>query len=131
MPDAFAGTVTITPSFDLGPFAVSPEQTDLTCPPPPECYLGLSLRDLEPGLARQLGIDGPAVDVNYVYRQGPGAKADLRQYDVITSFQGRPVENAVAVEAAVKAMKPGCKVTLGYQRDDVAGEVELTVEERR
>ena len=131
MPDAFTGTLTITPSFDLGPFAVAVQGTDVVCPVPPECHIGAALGDLSPAVAEQLGIDGPAVDVRYVSSQGPAARKGLRRYDVITSFQGQPVESAAAVEEAVKTMEPGTKVTIGYLRGEVAGEAELTVEARR
>lgn len=131
MPDALSGTVTLTPTYDLGPFAVAVERTELTCPPAPQCHLGLGLRDLPPSVTEQVGIEGPAVDISTVYSRGPATDGGLRRYDIITSFQGRPVESAAAVEEAVNAMRPGTKVTIGYLRGEVAGEAELTVEARR
>ncbi len=58
-------------------------------------YLGLSLQDLTPTLASQLGISiQKGVLVAYVAPNGPADKAGIKANDVITSFQGQSVTGA-------------------------------------
>jgi putative serine protease PepD len=49
----------------------------------------------------------------------PGSPADsagLQQGDVITSFQGRPVNSADQLATAIQADKPGQQVKIGLYR---------------
>jgi serine protease Do len=58
-------------------------------------YLGLSLEDLTPTLASQLGLSiNKGVLVAYAAPNGPAAKAGIKANDVITSFEGQSVTEA-------------------------------------
>jgi serine protease Do len=58
-------------------------------------YLGLSMKDLTPALASQLGLSiDKGVLVAYAASDSPAAKAGIKANDVITSFQGQNMTEA-------------------------------------
>jgi len=61
-------------------------------------WLGLDFQDLEPNLATAMNLPenlGGAL-VNRVREDSPAQRADLRRGDVVTRFDGRPIESARA-----------------------------------
>ncbi|HSD66024.1 MAG TPA: trypsin-like peptidase domain-containing protein [Vicinamibacteria bacterium] len=81
-------------------------------------YLGIQLHDLEPDLARLIGLSEPrgalVVDVE---EDEPAAKAGLRRWDVITSVSGARVDDGDALVRTIAALRPGTEVSLGVVRD--------------
>jgi serine protease Do len=90
-------------------------------------WLGASVQDLTPALAKALGtkVERGAV-VTDVGPGSPGAKAGLRPDDVVTTADGKPVESANSLTRVVGFDQPGKKVTLRVQRHGNAQD--LTVE---
>ncbi len=73
----------------------------------------------------QIGVNASSVrndrvlgaQIRNVVDGGPGAKAGLRENDVITSFGGRPIESADELTVAVRTAKIGEPVKFTYWRD--------------
>lgn len=58
-------------------------------------WLGVSIQDVSPELARSFGLDTPrGALVAEVAKGGPGEKAGLKRGDIILSYQGREMRNA-------------------------------------
>ncbi|WP_398859122.1 S1C family serine protease [Streptomyces chengmaiensis] len=73
------------------------------------------------------GADGtPAVSPD-----GPAAKAGLKAGDVITGFDGKPVDSGPTLISEIWTHQPGDQVTLTYERDGKERKVTLTLGERK
>ncbi|MEU3045003.1 MULTISPECIES: trypsin-like peptidase domain-containing protein [unclassified Streptomyces] len=62
---------------------------------------------------------------------GPAAEAGLRPGDVITGFDGEPVDSGPTLISEIWTHKPGDRVTLTYERDGKELTAELTLGERK
>ncbi|MFD7610125.1 S1C family serine protease [Streptomyces sp. NPDC059828] len=62
---------------------------------------------------------------------GPAAKAGLKAGDVITKFNGKPVDSGPTLISEIWNHKPGDKVSVTYQRDGKESTVDLTLGERK
>jgi serine protease Do len=84
--------------------------------------LGVSLQQLTPQIARQLGIqaeEGGAVVVD-VTDGGPAQRAGVRQGDLIIEVNRQPVKKVEDVAAVVSKMKEGDMALLRVRRGDSA-----------
>ena len=80
-------------------------------------YLGASLQDLTPALARAMGVEGKeGAIVAQVVEGTPAAQAGLRVEDIVTTLNGKPVESSATLSRQVALLKPGTEVTLGLLR---------------
>ena len=81
-------------------------------------YLGILPHDLDPELARIIGLAEPrgALVVDVVEGE-PAAVAGLRRWDVITAVSGAPIEDGDALVRTVSGLRPGTDVSLGVVRD--------------
>ncbi|MBZ5515769.1 MAG: PDZ domain-containing protein, partial [Acidobacteriia bacterium] len=94
-------------------------------------YLGISIGDLNPALARQFKVpEVSGVLVNQVEPGGPAEKGGLKQGDVIRSFQGNKVDSADRFRAMVAAINPGTEVTLGVLREGKEETLKVTLGEQ-
>ena len=81
-------------------------------------WLGVSIQDLTPELAKSFGLDAPkGALVAEVAKDGPGEKAGLKRGDVILSYQGKDVRNASALRNEVANTPVGKEVKLIVWRD--------------
>jgi serine protease Do len=81
-------------------------------------YLGIELHELDPDLARMMGLaDARGALVLDVFSGEPAAKAGLQRWDVIQSVSGQPVDDGDALVRRISAMRPGTDVRLGVIRD--------------
>ncbi|MEU2155459.1 trypsin-like peptidase domain-containing protein [Streptomyces sp. NPDC019396] len=62
---------------------------------------------------------------------GPAAKAGLKAGDVITKFNGKPVDSGPTLISEIWNHKPGDKVSVTYERDGKESTVDLTLGERK
>jgi membrane-associated protease RseP (regulator of RpoE activity) len=110
-------------------------------PPPPEhdmmifraggSRLGVEIEDIDAGRARALKLrEETGVEIRSVAPEGPGAKAGLKDGDVILEYQGTRVESARQLVRMVRETPPGRTVTLKVWRDGGERAVKATVEER-
>ncbi|MEW5984964.1 MAG: PDZ domain-containing protein [Acidobacteriota bacterium] len=87
--------------------------------------LGVSIQDLTPELAEYFGVkDG--VLVSSVDKDSPAAKAGIKAGDVITSVDGKSVEDTGDLLEAIRG-KAG-EVSIGLSRDRKALTVKATIE---
>jgi len=94
-------------------------------------YLGINVRNLAPGQAQLLKLKNAAgAEVTIVDQDAPAGKAGLREHDVITGFNGNPIENGDQLLNFVRQTPPGSTVTLDYVRDGQAMRVRVTLADR-
>lgn len=95
--------------------------------------LGISAMTLEPQLAEYFGTK-EGVLVSAVTTDSAAAKAGLKAGDVITSFNGNPVDSPSDLRTSLRGLEGG-EFTLGIIRDKKAmtlkGKLELPAERRR
>lgn len=81
-------------------------------------HLGIGIQELTPELAKSFGLDTRAGTlVNDVRDESPAAQAGLKQGDVITKYQGLPVDGPRALQRAVTQTPIGTKVAITIMRD--------------
>jgi serine protease Do len=94
-------------------------------------YLGIQLNELEPDLARMVGLrDARGALVVDVVEGEPAARAGLRRWDVITSVSGEAIADGDALVRTVSGLRPGTEVKLGVVRDGRPLTIAAQLEER-
>jgi serine protease Do len=94
-------------------------------------YLGVGIQDLNQDLAKSFSIrDAKGALVSDVKDDGPAGRAGLQQGDVLISYQGAPVEDAVALQRMVTRTTVGTKVTVTVVRDGHEKELTVTIGEQ-
>ena len=94
-------------------------------------FLGVSIQDLSQDLAKSFGIkDAKGALVSDVKDESPAGQAGLKQGDIITTYQGLPVEDAVAFQRQVTKTAVGTKVTVRVIRDGHEKDLTVTVGEQ-
>ncbi len=94
-------------------------------------YIGVSLQALSPDLAQQFGLkSSKGALIADVTPGGPGAKAGLKQGDVITAIDGKKVEGADDLTMDVISHEPGTTVTLDVIRNSQPTTVKVTLGQR-
>jgi serine protease Do len=82
-------------------------------------FLGVSIQNLTEGLAKSFGHQGTkGVLVGDVTPDSPADKGGLKQGDIITSYNGKPVENVHQLRSAVAETAPGTEVPLTVFREN-------------
>lgn len=93
-------------------------------------YLGIGIQDLNQDLAKSFGVTGSnGAVVTDVKEDGPADKAGMKQGDVILSFQGTPIEDAVTLQRAVTRSMVGSRATVKVMRDGQEKELAVTIAE--
>ncbi len=91
--------------------------------------LGVYPDDLTKEVAEAIGLGKPqGALVTRITAGGPGEKAGLELGDVITRFNGKPVEKAVDLRRLAAATAPGTKVPMQVFRRGVYKELTATLE---
>ena len=94
-------------------------------------YLGIHLHELDPDLARMIGLGEPRGALVVDVEDGePAAKAGLRPWDVITAVSGEAIEDGDALVRTISALRPGTAVRLEVVRDGKPVSVAARLEER-
>jgi serine protease Do len=94
-------------------------------------YLGVAIQDLTPDLAKSFGVAKTrGVVVSDVTEDSPAERGGLKQGDVITAYQGKPVEDAAALQRAVTRTPVGTKAAIKVVRDGRDLELTVTVGEQ-
>jgi serine protease Do len=94
-------------------------------------YLGIYPQEITEGMRKQLGLkDQKGAIISSVVPDGPAARANLKQYDVITEVNGQPVENLNDLRFKIADLEPGKTVSLKVVRDGKEIPVKVTVEDQ-
>jgi serine protease Do len=93
-------------------------------------YLGVGTQDMTAELARGLGVNATrGALVAVVEANGPGAKAGIKDGDVIVAVNGRPVEGAAQLSRDLALVAPGQQVQIRYERGPRTEETTATLAE--
>ena len=81
-------------------------------------FLGISIQNLTPDLAKQFGVEGgKGILVGSVSPGSPAEKAGFKQGDVITMLDGHPAIEVGSFRSRVSTTKPGTSVQVTILRD--------------
>jgi serine protease Do len=93
-------------------------------------WLGVQIQEVTPAIAASLGLHGEhGAIVAVVAPDSPGAKAGLKQGDVILSFNGSEVTQLRDLPRLVAAMTPGSAAALAIWRNGQTSELHTTLGE--
>lgn len=91
-------------------------------------WLGVAMQPLTPALAEAVGLhDHKGVLVDSVTAGSPAAKADLHQGDVITAFDGKPIDTGRDLAMAVADTPNGRTVSMTVWRDNHRQSIDVTI----
>ena len=94
-------------------------------------YLGVAIKNLDPEVAPRLGVqDKEGVVVGQVYDNSPAAKAGLKEGDVITSINAKPVRNSRELQDLVASLPLHKATQISVVRDGQPKELQVTIEEQ-
>ncbi len=93
-------------------------------------WLGVYIQNVSSDMAKALDLKAAkGVIVSKVQADSPAEKAGLKEEDVILTFNGKTVDNNVALSTWVAGSSPGDKIKLGILRDGESKTVTVTLGE--
>ena len=93
-------------------------------------YLGVVLQPVTPDLARKFQLPNTAgALISYVQTNTPAFRAGLREGDVITTLNGKPVADNRVFRLTVSQLAPGTKITFKVLRSGQEKSFSATLEE--
>ena len=94
-------------------------------------YLGVAIKNLDPEVASRLGVQGSeGVVVGQVYDNSPASKAGLKEGDVITTIDGKPITTSRDLQEMVAALPLHKATQLAVVRDGKPKSLQVTIEEQ-
>src|SRR6476620_9534013 len=94
-------------------------------------WLGVAIQELTPELASQFGLtDTKGVLVSDVMDDSPAKKAGFERADVITEYDGKPMDSPTHLRNAVAQTPIGRKVPIKVIRDKKIKIIEVTIVEQ-
>jgi len=91
-------------------------------------WLGIMIQDITPELAKSFDIqETKGVIVADIVADGPAEKAGLKRGDVITTVNGKGLDNAHALSRLVASTAPDTNVTIQVIRDGKSKEIKATI----
>jgi serine protease Do len=96
-------------------------------------YLGVQIKDvIDPELASRLGLkEGEhGVLVTHVFPKTPGAKAQIKDGDVIETLAGKPVKDGHELQSIVSGLPLGQPANVTVLRDGKPLTLSVTIEEQ-
>ena len=93
-------------------------------------WIGLYIQKISPDISEVLGVkENSGVLVADISPGSPADKAGLKRGDLITSYDGEPINQVTDLTGKVALTEPGTKVKLDILRDKQKKEITMTVEE--
>ncbi len=93
-------------------------------------WLGVTIQDVSRELAESFGIkQAHGAAITEILPNGPAAKSDLKVGDVITEFDGRPINLSSDLPPLVGQTAPGTRAKLGVVRNGQTRSVAITIGE--
>lgn len=94
-------------------------------------YLGVGVTALTDDRVKALGLkDNRGLEVRHVAEESPAAKAGVKEGDVITELNGKPIDDVEQFIRAVAETEPGTKVKLAVLRNGAKQEMTATLRSR-
>jgi serine protease Do len=94
-------------------------------------WLGVAIQELTPELATQFGLtETKGVLVSDVMDDSPAKKAGFERADVITEYDGKPMDSPTHLRNAVAQTPIGRKVPIKVIRDKKTKTIEVTIAEQ-
>jgi len=94
-------------------------------------YLGVAIRTLDDGLAKQFKVpDTAGALVEDVTAGGPADKAGIKTGDVVRKLNGQVIDDAGQLTAQITNLSPGAVATLDILRDGQPMTIKVTLGER-
>ena len=93
-------------------------------------YLGVHIQDVTPALAEEFNLKSASgVVVTDVAPKSPAEKGGFKSGDVITEFNGKPVQDSRHLKLTVAQTAPGTTVSVKVLRDSKPRTIEVAVNE--
>jgi S1-C subfamily serine protease len=101
-------------------------------PPQKRAWLGVSVRDVDPNIALQLGLDPQATGalVAGVIPGSPAASTGIETGDVIVAIAGHPIASANDLTNALTDLAPGQHVTVKLVSSHGTRSIDVTLSNR-
>ena len=94
-------------------------------------WLGVSIQEVDPGLAEKLSLDRPmGALITQILDGTPAAESGLRRGDVILAINDEAIRNVNHLRAAVAMYKPVTTVSISILRDGQTQNISVTLGER-
>jgi len=94
-------------------------------------YLGISMQDLSPDLAQKLQVpNAHGVVVVQTLPNTPAAKAGLKEGDIVTTFNGKEIDDMRVLQRKVLSLPVGQAADLGVLRNGKPEHLKITMEQR-
>lgn len=90
-------------------------------------YLGVTLMDLTDDLRKEANFQGQGVMVDKVVQDSPAEKADVRENDIITRFNGQDVDSEAKLRDLITQTKPGDRVEVQVFRNGATKNLSVTM----
>lgn len=91
-------------------------------------WLGVSIQDVDRNLAESFGLDRPrGALIAQVGRDSPAERAGLQPGDVITAFDGEPIETSADLPHVVGLIAPGTRVEAFIVREGEEQAIDVEV----
>lgn len=91
-------------------------------------WLGVSFQNVDRELAQSFGLDKPkGALIAQVVDDSPAAKAGLKQGDIILTFDGAKVKDAIDLSPLVGGIAPGTTVPVEVMRNKKAKTIKVTI----
>jgi serine protease Do len=93
-------------------------------------YLGVMIQNVTPALAEEFKLkESKGALIGDVVPDGPADKAGLKNGDVVTEFNGRPISDSRRLQLNVAETKPGTVVHMQVLRDGEKKTFDVTVKQ--
>ncbi|MCG3171415.1 MAG: Periplasmic pH-dependent serine endoprotease DegQ [Pseudomonadales bacterium] len=93
-------------------------------------WLGVGIQDVDRALAESFGLEKPAgALISHLEPEGPAEKAGVRIGDIVTDFDGKPIEESADLPHIVGLVKPGTRAQMRVIRDGKPVDLRITVGE--
>ena len=94
-------------------------------------WLGVSIQDVDSGLAEKLGLDKPkGALINRVFDGTPAAESGLQKGDLIVAIDDEAIRNVNHLRYAIATYKPMTTVSISILRADQTQNISATLSER-